>query len=1283
MVNSMNRSIHIFVSMASALIMLLSVSQPAYSAAASQKLTPIVTILLLGGEPLEVESHIPLSNAVNIGRNVQIQIIFNSKLDATSIDSVSVTLSNGSNISSTLAVVDEALTITPDTVLTLNTAYTVTLQKTLKNLAGDMLKDAYSWQFTTTAFNSVPGANNVQITDNNGNNPELGDTLTGSYTYLDVDGDSESGSVYHWTRNGSQILGMSGSQYTLVPVDNGAQIRFQVEPMASTGANPGLTAESPPLQVVSLPAPVAVADSSTTDEDTAVSFSASGNDTDGDNNINPTSIDLNMSIDGIQANFVDASGNQWAATDAGMIDFSPALNINGVQGTPYTIHDFDGLESNQATLSVMVNAVNDAPVAVLDSASTAENTPVQFSITGNDTDVDGNLDVSSVDLDPLLAGKQSSVVDAFGNSWSVSVSGMLSFSPAPNYFGTTSQSYTIEDSDNAVSASVDISITILDPVSVINIVYRSCAHALQEGQSVSGIYRIQADANGALPARSVYCDQTTDGGGWTLVGSTKNSTLNDEASTYYTDLSRLAPNAAHTGIWDGLRSLGDRWDVRFTCRATVAPENDPMDVDLSFYDINWYKEFTTGADADSCFSENNGQGADSPVPARRDNLNQSFRRKTDRYDANGYLEGEDTCGDAGDFTVDFDDRGMDGDQGDGTEWGEDDGARKCATSGLAGGQWFVYTRERPRVAVIGLGSSVTNIIRDAGMLAEPLSFNNTLANKITTENFDTIVIGRYATTLDRLDQATREALAIFGRNGGNVVTEWDGASIFMRRYAPGYRYTATAPARLNWFDAKISGGYSVGSDTPLTVTAPADPIFAGVSSPIQAGGSTEFFFGLEDLDPPGLLLGHEVLATFPGGITNFPNATYPAITRGRYCGGQFISANFDWNDSPGDPGFGPLIPNMVNNASLPSPADINEACPVQQRIHYGVCGNSQRDPANIGLTGLRQDTCVPSDAMQAMLITRNGTITNYSALQTYVRNGGIVVTEYDNAHTVYNGVFGGSVAQGGSRLGSCRDNVMPLVQQSPENGFWQENLFEPPASNQTGCGYDISALPGITKLGGWTSDTTQIGYRDLGEGRVWLVSADWQDGNNTFSGQSTGLMRYMVTHSAGGLYGRGLIRSGVWQNTSLDNYLDGNFTPCLITDYASSVSLADIQDACSGDTLVLACRPSGSSSLQVAAMGDRDEVLLDVGTGNGATNPHNGVNWYYSPSKSWGFAPGGQSVNRSSCDTSSAGNNDRLCWHTSATDITSGYRCGNSGNINGSTAWERIILQRDGDVPAP
>jgi hypothetical protein len=188
------------------------------------------------------------------------------------------------------------------------------------------------------------------------------------------------------------------------------------------------------------------------------------------------------------------------------------------------------------------------------------------------------------------------------------------------------------------------------------------------------------------------------------------------------------------------------------------------------------------------------------------------------------------------------------------------------------------------------------------------------------------------------------------------------------------------------------------------------------------------------------------------------------------------------------------------------------------RTSLGLCGLSAYDvekfaPAGLGLTVV--STCTPNDKMQALLVTRSGhATTTAAALQSYLDNGGIVITEFESSFPVYNKVFNTAFAQPATynSNGECADNINPRVQYTASDPFWVANSpFT--AELNTGCGYDLSSLPNITPLGRhqlFAPTSVNLAYVKMGQGRLWLVEADWSDGEATFSTTSRNLMRYMV-----------------------------------------------------------------------------------------------------------------------------------------------------------------------------
>ena len=112
------------------------------------------------------------------------------------------------------------------------------------------------------------------------------------------------------------------------------------------------------------------------------------------------------------------------------------------------------LNSNVAISTIKVIEVNDPPVAVNDTASTNEDTPVTIAVLANDTDLDG---------DPLTV----TAATALNGTVVRNANGTITYTPNANFNGTDTITYTISDGRGGTStATVTVTIAAVNDAPV-------------------------------------------------------------------------------------------------------------------------------------------------------------------------------------------------------------------------------------------------------------------------------------------------------------------------------------------------------------------------------------------------------------------------------------------------------------------------------------------------------------------------------------------------------------------------------------------------------------------------------------------------------------------------------------------------------------------------------------------------------------------------------------------------------------------------------------------------
>ncbi|MFW1086127.1 tandem-95 repeat protein, partial [Vibrio parahaemolyticus] len=183
-------------------------------------------------------------------------------------------------------------------------------------------------------------------------------------------------------------------------------------------------------------APVAKDDIATTQEDTAVTIDVLPNDTDVDGD--------KLSI---QSATVPEAQGKVEIVD-GKLVFTPAENFNGHAEITYTVTD--GALTDQATVKVTVNAVNDTPVVesnIADQALAEDFTPYTIDLNTAFSDVD-NVD-----------GELTFSVSGNSNIQVAVVNGIATITPTADWNGSETLTFTATDpSGESVSQTVDFTV---------------------------------------------------------------------------------------------------------------------------------------------------------------------------------------------------------------------------------------------------------------------------------------------------------------------------------------------------------------------------------------------------------------------------------------------------------------------------------------------------------------------------------------------------------------------------------------------------------------------------------------------------------------------------------------------------------------------------------------------------------------------------------------------------------------------------------------------------------
>jgi PKD repeat protein len=348
--------------------------------------------------------------------------------DYTPISSTVTIPTNTISTTISIIIIDDQLAESPETFMV-----------DLSNAANATIVDGQGVG-TITDNDNIPVANNDFYTT--AEDTVLNIVASGVLTNdVDIDLDPLTAVLDAGPTNGAVNLNLDGS-FTYTPTAN-----FNGTDSFTYHANDGFN-NSNIADVTITVTPVndplmAVDDTITTNEDTPVTIPVMANDTDVDGDANVVTVTL------------PAIGTALINPDNTIV-YTPNAEASGTDNFSYTLSD--GLFTDTATVTVTITAINDPPIAINDSDTVLEESTVATNVLNNDSDVDGNIDPTTL-----------SIVTGPTNGIAIPdpATGVITYTPNLNFDQVDSYDYQICD-DGSPLPSACATATVVITVTAVN-----------------------------------------------------------------------------------------------------------------------------------------------------------------------------------------------------------------------------------------------------------------------------------------------------------------------------------------------------------------------------------------------------------------------------------------------------------------------------------------------------------------------------------------------------------------------------------------------------------------------------------------------------------------------------------------------------------------------------------------------------------------------------------------------------------------------------------------------